>query len=48
MNSKIEIPLVTTVNRAIVATCNLNNWALDFDGNLFRIIESIKQAKSKG
>ena len=33
---------------AIVATCNLNQWALDFDGNKRRIIESIKIAKQKG
>jgi NAD+ synthase (glutamine-hydrolysing) len=31
-----------------VATCNLNQWALDFDGNLQRIIESINIAKQKG
>jgi NAD+ synthase (glutamine-hydrolysing) len=31
-----------------VATCNLNQWALDFDGNLERIKESIRQAKAKG
>ena len=31
-----------------VATCNLNQWALDFDGNLDRIKESIRQAKAKG
>lgn len=31
-----------------VATCNLNQWALDFDGNLERIQESIRQAKAKG
>lgn len=31
-----------------VATCNLNQWALDFDGNLERIKESIQQAKAKG
>ena len=29
-----------------VATCNLNQWALDFDGNLDRIIASIRRAKS--
>jgi len=34
--------------RAIVATCNLNQWALDFDGNLGRIVESIKEAKRRG
>ena len=35
-------PLVT------VATCNLNQWALDFDGNLDRVLRSIKQAKALG
>ncbi len=34
--------------RAVLATCNLNCWALDFDGNLSRIKESIIEAKSKG
>jgi len=31
-----------------LATCNLNQWALDFDGNQKRIIESIRQAKAAG
>ncbi|KAM9958172.1 hypothetical protein ACTFIW_013152 [Dictyostelium discoideum] len=31
-----------------LATCNLNQWAMDFKGNLERIIESINIAKSKG
>ncbi|CCE62848.1 hypothetical protein TPHA_0D02100 [Tetrapisispora phaffii CBS 4417] len=31
-----------------VATCNLNQWALDFEGNRDRILESIKIAKQKG
>mmetsp|Transcript_29702 Transcript_29702/g.95488 ORF Transcript_29702/g.95488 Transcript_29702/m.95488 type:complete len:536 (+) Transcript_29702:213-1820(+) len=31
-----------------LATCNLNQWALDFDGNTGRIIESITQAKELG
>jgi len=31
-----------------VATCTLNQWALDFDGNLERIHESCKQAKARG
>ncbi|KIW80027.1 hypothetical protein Z517_06642 [Fonsecaea pedrosoi CBS 271.37] len=31
-----------------VATCSLNQWALDFDGNAERIITSIKQAKAAG
>ncbi|AET41461.1 glutamine-dependent NAD(+) synthetase Ecym_8175 [Eremothecium cymbalariae DBVPG len=30
-----------------LATCNLNQWALDFEGNRDRIVESIKIAKSK-
>lgn len=30
---------------AVLATCNLNQWALDFDGNRERIIESICIAK---
>jgi len=31
-----------------VATCNLNQWALDFDGNVARIRESIHRAKAAG
>lgn len=31
-----------------VATCALNQWALDFTGNKDRIVESIRIAKSKG
>jgi len=30
-----------------LATCNLNQWALDFDGNLARIRESIVRAKQQ-
>jgi NAD+ synthase (glutamine-hydrolysing) len=33
---------------AIVASCTLNQWALDFDGNCERVIESIRQAKAAG
>ena len=33
---------------AVVATCNLNQWAMDFDGNLGRIKESILRAKAQG
>ena len=29
-----------------IATCNLNQWNMDFKGNLKRIVESIKQAKA--
>ncbi|RGB23910.1 glutamine-dependent NAD synthetase with GAT domain-containing protein [Rhizophagus diaphanus] len=31
-----------------VATCSLNQWALDFEGNLERILESIRIAKEQG
>ena len=31
-----------------VATCNLRQWALDFEGNRDRVIESIRVAKEKG
>lgn len=31
-----------------LATCSLNQWALDFDGNRDRILESIQIAKEKG
>lgn len=31
-----------------LATCNLNQWALDFEGNRDRIIQSIVLAKEKG
>jgi len=31
-----------------LATCNLNQWALDFDGNARRILESCQEAKELG
>lgn len=31
-----------------LATCSLNQFALDFDGNTRRIIDSIRVAKAKG
>ena len=31
-----------------VATCNLNQWSLDFDGNCQRVLESCVQAKAAG
>jgi len=31
-----------------LATCSLNQWALDFEGNAERIIASIRQAKKAG
>ena len=36
------------VSYAKVATCNLNQWALDFDGNVGRIRDSIQAAKAAG
>ena len=31
-----------------LAVCSLNQWALDFEGNLKRILQSISEAKAKG
>ena len=31
-----------------LASCNLNQWALDFDGNKARIVKSIEEAKKLG
>ena len=31
-----------------LATCNLNQWALDFEGNRDRIIASVIEAKKLG
>ncbi|KAJ2726058.1 glutamine-dependent NAD(+) synthetase [Coemansia sp. Benny D115] len=36
------------VHYVTVATCALNQWALDFQGNYERIVESIRQAKEGG
>jgi NAD+ synthase (glutamine-hydrolysing) len=33
---------------ATLATCNLGQWAMDFEGNLRRIVESITIAKARG
>ncbi len=33
---------------ATLATCNLNQWAMDFEGNLKRIITSIERARAAG
>ena len=42
-------PLLATMAPLVVlATCALNQWALDFEGNAERIIESVRIAKSKG
>ncbi|GBN76726.1 putative glutamine-dependent NAD(+) synthetase [Araneus ventricosus] len=34
--------------KVTLATCTLNQWAMDFKGNYERILESIKQAKDRG
>uniref|UniRef100_A0A8C2H4D1 Glutamine-dependent NAD(+) synthetase n=1 Tax=Cyprinus carpio TaxID=7962 RepID=A0A8C2H4D1_CYPCA len=34
--------------KVTLATCSLNQWALDFEGNLTRILKSIEIAKQKG
>ena len=36
------------MNLVTLATCNLNQWALDFEGNLERILLSIEVAKERG
>ncbi|XP_069139363.1 glutamine-dependent NAD(+) synthetase-like [Argopecten irradians] len=33
---------------ATLATCTLNQWAMDFEGNMSRILESIQKAKELG
>ena len=35
-------------NLITVATCNLNQWALDFTGNTSRILQSCNEAKNQG
>ncbi|XP_060569113.1 glutamine-dependent NAD(+) synthetase-like isoform X2 [Ruditapes philippinarum] len=34
--------------KVTLATCTLNQWAMDFEGNLSRILQSVQEAKSKG
>ncbi|ETO21528.1 hypothetical protein RFI_15675, partial [Reticulomyxa filosa] len=45
-NQSLVLEKRGTQRCASVATCNLNQWSLDFDGNLSRIMESIRIAKS--
>lgn len=33
---------------ATLATCSLNQWAMDFEGNLKRILDSCTAAKEAG
>lgn len=35
-------------NLITVATCNLNQWSLDFDGNVKRILQSCAEARAEG
>ena len=35
-------------HKAVVAVSTLNQWALDFTGNMERILASILEAKEKG
>lgn len=44
----LDFTRIIMVNLAIVATCNLDQWAMDFDLNLKNIISSIQQAKASG
>lgn len=34
--------------KATLSVCTLNQWALDFEGNLTRILQSIQAAKDAG
>ena len=40
--------IVKMTRQVIITVCTLNQWALDFDGNLRRILASIKLAKKAG
>lgn len=42
------MPCFTSLSDVPVATCSLNQWALDWEGNLARIKESIREAKAQG
>ena len=50
--SQTNRPITGTTSPAssliTVATCNLNQWALDFDGNCKRILRSCAIAKEQG
>lgn len=45
---EMETAQVERKTLVTVASCNLNQWALDFDGNLDRVMRSIRQAKAMG
>jgi hypothetical protein len=44
----LSSPRLAPMRLVTVATCSLAQWALDFEGNLERIKESIRQARSQG
>ena len=45
---KTEVETEVNTKLYTVATCNLNQWALDFPGNLARIEASIREARRLG
>ena len=34
--------------KVVVASCSLNQWALDFHHNMSTIVDSIQEAKARG
>ncbi|XP_072941486.1 glutamine-dependent NAD(+) synthetase isoform X1 [Epargyreus clarus] len=40
--------MVKMGRKVVVAVCTLNQWALDFEGNIGRILQSIQEAKEMG
>ena len=45
----LSMPAINMSHRLItLATCNLDQWAMDFEGNLRRVKESIQIAKDRG
>ncbi|KAG1670796.1 putative glutamine-dependent NAD(+) synthetase [Nymphon striatum] len=48
INLKNNSAILKMGRKVTVATACLNQWAMDFEGNYFRILESIKKAKKQG
>ncbi len=46
--SRLPFRMVAQQRVAVLATCNLDQWAMDFEGNLRRIIASIAEARRHG
>ena len=45
----LSMPAINMSHRLItLSTCNLDQWAMDFEGNLRRVKESIQIAKDRG